>query len=58
MIKPNITLHIEKLKSNCNQNNIKTDIQIIEPFQGIYKKNSRIIFLILLFLISFFYMKS
>lgn len=42
----NITLHIEKA-------NISTPLvtNVIEPFDGIQKNNSRIIFFILLFLV-------
>ena len=46
-MKSNITMHIEKAHiPTINQN-----IKIIEPFEGIQKNNSRIIFFILLMLI-------
>jgi hypothetical protein len=47
MMESNITMHIEKAHIPAINQNIK----IIEPFEGIQKNNSRIIFFILLMLI-------
>jgi len=64
MSKPNITMEITKLdrnnksdKSDKSDNSIKYN-NIIEPFEGIYKKNSRIIFFILLILVAIIYWSS
>ena len=61
--KPNVTLHIEKLprcndKNNKNIDNLSIQLRnpmTIEKFEGINKGNSRIIFLILLIMISLIY---
>jgi hypothetical protein len=58
MSKPNITMEITKLdRNNKSDNSIKYN-NIIEPFEGIYKKNSRIIFFILLILVAIIYWSS
>lgn len=43
----NITMHIEK----AHVPGISQNVKIIEPFEGIQKKNSRYIFFLLLFII-------
>ena len=61
MQKPNITMKIIKLdrKKNSIQNKDKfKKYEVIESFEGIYKRNSRIIFFILLLFISIAYLYS
>lgn len=48
--KPNITMELKKIE--------KQPTPIIEKFEGVDKKNSRIIFLILLILIAIIYLNS
>lgn len=66
--KPNITMKFTKLEkpkkgdlnfiNNYNKfnNSINNSDKLIEPFEGVYKKNSRIIFFFLLILVAIIYM--